>query len=384
MRVLSNKAENAGGFRELSSRIEEATPPERDRTIDTLRGLSLIAVIVGHWLVTAIAWDPDGLVHGSPLATISGSWVVTWVFQVIPLFFVVGGYANAHGWSSARRRGDDYGTWIRGRLRRLLGPPAVAVGIWSFVGMLTLFTDWPRETILSGFQVAVSPLWFIMIYLFVMAATPITLAAHRRFGIWAVVALLAFVAANDAARFIGDAPWAIGILNYFAMWGGAHQLGYRVADGLSRRAALGFAAAGLVVVTAAIGWFDYPISMVGITGAERSNMMPPSAAVAGFTLLQFGVVMLARPALERIMRHPPAWAVVALANSGIMTAFLWHQVALLIVAGTAEQFAEATPGLLAPPDGFGWLGLRAAWILVFTAVLAPLVAAFRRVEARTR
>ncbi len=44
---------------------------------------------------------------------------LTWVLQVMPVFFLVGGYANALSWRSARTRGETYGGWLRARLRRL-------------------------------------------------------------------------------------------------------------------------------------------------------------------------------------------------------------------------------------------------------------------------
>jgi peptidoglycan/LPS O-acetylase OafA/YrhL len=39
---------------DLARRIDDATPPHRDRAVDALRALAIAGVIGGHWLVTAL------------------------------------------------------------------------------------------------------------------------------------------------------------------------------------------------------------------------------------------------------------------------------------------------------------------------------------------
>jgi len=59
-----------------------------------------------------------------------GLWLATWLFQVIPVFFFVGGYANLIAFDSARRRGESVVTFVRQRVRRLLVPSLVFVALW--------------------------------------------------------------------------------------------------------------------------------------------------------------------------------------------------------------------------------------------------------------
>ena len=40
--------------RGLAAKIDAATPAHRDRTVDALRALAIVGVILGHWLVTAL------------------------------------------------------------------------------------------------------------------------------------------------------------------------------------------------------------------------------------------------------------------------------------------------------------------------------------------
>ena len=75
--------------------MAEMAPPERNRYVDFLRGLSILAVVVGHWLVAAPYVDGAGdVVGGNLLGIIPWTQWLTWVFQVMPLFFLVGGFSN--------------------------------------------------------------------------------------------------------------------------------------------------------------------------------------------------------------------------------------------------------------------------------------------------
>ena len=71
--------------------MAEATPGSRDRYVDLLRAFSISVVVLGHWLI-AIIYLKDGRVSGeNALHVIPGLWLSTWILQVMPLFFFVGG-----------------------------------------------------------------------------------------------------------------------------------------------------------------------------------------------------------------------------------------------------------------------------------------------------
>lgn len=75
-----------------ASEIDAATPADRDRWVDTLRVGSLLVVILGHWLMVAIT--PAGQITNA-LAVVPALQPLTWLLQVMPLFFLVGGVAHA-------------------------------------------------------------------------------------------------------------------------------------------------------------------------------------------------------------------------------------------------------------------------------------------------
>src|ERR1700730_5977435 len=110
---------------QLPRRIDAATPPQRDRAVDALRALAIAGVIGGHCLVTALVLGPgngsgNGQGHGStvlsdqsPLASMPWLAPLSWVFQTLAVFFLVGGYSAARGY-----RGG-YLPWLRKRMIRL-------------------------------------------------------------------------------------------------------------------------------------------------------------------------------------------------------------------------------------------------------------------------
>src|SRR5699024_9044956 len=104
--------------RSRAGRVDAATPESRNRVVDFLRAAAITVVVLGHW--TIIAVDPDGGIQ--PHGVLDGAaWThpLTWIFQVMPIFFLVGGYSNALSWRSARRKDLGYAAWLRTRLRRL-------------------------------------------------------------------------------------------------------------------------------------------------------------------------------------------------------------------------------------------------------------------------
>lgn len=90
----------------LAGGIDAATPAGRDRSVDALRAFAILGVVLGHWLVTALTATADGgLSTTSPLAHLPWVAPVSWVFQTLAVFFLVGGHVAALGYATARARG---------------------------------------------------------------------------------------------------------------------------------------------------------------------------------------------------------------------------------------------------------------------------------------
>ena len=160
-------------------------PGSRDRFIDLLRGGSIVAVVVGHWLVADVRWAAGGagagrLVETSSLHEVPAMWPLTWLFVVIPLFFFVGGYANRRSWEGTLRRGEGYATFVDRRVHRVLAPAGLYIAVVAVVGLLLDRAGGVGVRALGG--LFYQPLWFLGAYLCVVALTPLTLRLHARFG----------------------------------------------------------------------------------------------------------------------------------------------------------------------------------------------------------
>ncbi|MFF9811785.1 acyltransferase, partial [Streptomyces coeruleorubidus] len=75
-------------LRRGAERIDAATPPDRDRSVDALRAFAILGVVLGHWLVTALVADGGRLRTSSPLAHMPWLAPISWVFQTLAVFFL--------------------------------------------------------------------------------------------------------------------------------------------------------------------------------------------------------------------------------------------------------------------------------------------------------
>ncbi|WP_416530090.1 acyltransferase family protein [Streptomyces coelicoflavus] len=363
-----------GSLRAAVARIDAATPQERDRAVDALRALAILGVVLGHWLVTALVADGAGLHAASPLQDMPWLSPVSWAFQTLAVFFLVGGHVATRGYASARARGETYGRWLTARLSRLFRPVLAVLTLWTVTAALLLFTGADYPTVHTLVKLALSPMWFLLVFAALTAATPLLTRLHP---LWPLVVVLHV----DLLRFGLGAPSWLGWVNLAAGWLVPYSLGAAWTRGeLDRRRAGWLLLTGGTAATAAlVAWAGYPASMVGVPGASVSNLNPPTLAAVTFGLAQCGLALLLRERLRRAMRRPVAWAAVALVNLSAMTIFLWHQTALMATTATG-LLAGRLPGLHTLPDGLDWVAARLAWLPVFALVLACCWATFRSCE----
>ena len=118
-----------------AAKLAAKTPESRNRYVDFLRAVSICAVVFGHWLMAAPYINGGEIVITSMLEHQQWTRWMTWVFQVMPVFFLVGGYSNGISWQSAQRNGRTYGEWPQVRLQRLIGDIEVDRLIFLMVGV---------------------------------------------------------------------------------------------------------------------------------------------------------------------------------------------------------------------------------------------------------
>ncbi|MCX4408270.1 MULTISPECIES: acyltransferase [unclassified Streptomyces] len=359
-------------------RIDAATPAERDRAVDALRAFAILGVVLGHWLVTALVADGGALHTASPLQHMPWLAPISWVFQTLAVFFLVGGHVATKSYASARARGTTYGPWLRTRLTRLFKPVAAVLTLWTVATVGLLASGTGVATVHTLVKLALSPLWFLLVFAGLTAATPLL---TRLNPLWP----LAVVLHVDLMRFgLGGPSW-LGWVNVAAGWLVPYTLGAAWTRGEldRRRAGWVLFLCGAAATAALVAWAGYPASMVGVPGAAVSNLNPPTLAAVTFGLAQCGLALLLREPLRRWMRRPLAWAAVALVNLSAMTIFLWHQTSMMAVTAVGLLVGRL-PGLHMVPDGLGWVAARLAWLPVFAVALGVCWAAFRSYEQGPR
>jgi hypothetical protein len=254
------------------------------------------------------------------------------------------------------------------------------IALWSGVAIAGPWFGLSPRSVEIGSQVALVPIWFLAVYVAVVAAAPATCLLWRRFGIGSFWALAAGAAAVDAAwRVSGCAP--VGWLNFVFVWLALHQLGYAWRDGwfagLAR--ALPWAAGGLMVLGALVGLASYPISMVTVPGEELSNSSPPTLALLALGAFHAGLILAAeQPALRWLRRGWP-WTTTVFVNGAIMTLYLWHATAMVLLVEVAYRLGASAFAI--EPNSAAWWATRPLWVLALLILLSLFVSIFVRFES---
>ena len=347
---------------------------DRNRYADLLRVVAIGGVVYGHWLLISIT-DTGGQLSGvDALGYVPWAQWLTWLFQVMPVFFLVGGYVNALSWTAHSARGASWTQWVRHRALRLLPPTAVFVVAGVVAVIVARLAGVPSAEVAAASWLITLQLWFLPVYLLLIALTPALLAAHRRWGL-AVPAAMAAAAVLVNVGTLGAHLVVIGYANFLFVWGSIHQWGFSWLDGrLTRRkwrpAVMAVGGAALLACLLALGPFS--VSMV-----EAGNTNPPSVALLAFALTQSGLILALEPAGTRLLARARLWHHVQRLNETTMTVYLWHFVPPIVVAVACYRTGLLPQPAIGSPE---WWLLRLAWFALLTVVLIPLVLVIMRAE----
>jgi hypothetical protein len=355
------------------------TPESRNRYVDFLRAVSICAVVFGHWLMAAPYVDDGGINITSMLEHQQWTRWLTWAFQVMPVFFLVGGYSNAISWQSARRKGRSYSEWLQVRLQRLAGPVLPLLVMWIILAAGAQWLGLRPEMVKVASQMALIPIWFLAVYVMVVVLVPITFSAWQKYRFKSFVLLVLAAAVNDYLFFAADLK-SLGWLNYGFVWLAVHQLGYAWRDGFmaGARPGLAWVIGGGALLIGLIAFGPYPVSMVSVPGQEISNSLPPKLSMLTLGIVQCGLLLSIESPMRRWLDRITPWTAVVLVNSMIMTVFLWHLTASTLAIGGAMLFNDV--GLRVMPGSGAWWAIRPVWILVYLLALLPFALGFGRFE----
>ena len=238
------------------------TSSDRNRYVDFLRAVSILVVITGHWVIAAPYYHDGSLTPGDLLEIQPATQWLTWLFQVMPIFFIVGGYANAVSLESARRREIGYTGWLAVRLNRLVTPLLVLLLGWALIAAILYFCGVSGDVTRLASRAALIPTWFLAIYIMVVVLAPATYIAWQRWGFTSFWALAAIGILVDIAFFMLDLQWT-GWSNYFWVWLAVHHLGYAWRDGRlgSPARLLTYSGISLLVLVLLVFKGPYPLAM---------------------------------------------------------------------------------------------------------------------------
>jgi hypothetical protein len=368
-----------------TSTLAAQTPASRNRVVDFWRVVAIVVVVFGHWLAASIWLMPDGEIalHNS-LEWVPYSGWVTWLVQVMPIFFLAGGYANARALANVDSGQQLRRDWITTRVRRMFTPVIPLLLVWVIL-ILVMRPFVPTEVVYAGAMSATVPLWFLAVYLILTGLAPFTHRWWQTLGPITIALFLGAAIALDVARFVFQVP-AVGWINFLFVWGAVHQMGYWWAtrdavDGVSVRVGW-MTFAGSLSLLIAITWSGlYPVAMVGVPGAGVTNMTPPTFAIAVLGAMQLGVIWGTQPTVRRFAASELGWHAVVAASGVIMTIYLWHLSAMSLFAA-AGLFTFDGALFQFEPGTTAWWITRPVWLAILTLVTLVMVAIFARFEWR--
>lgn len=355
------------------------TPTDRNRAVDLYRGAAMAVVALGHWLGT-VAVVHHGKIDGGNLLDYAPEYGwITWIGQVMPLFFFVGGFASATSLRSAERRGVRPADWIATRLHRMVAPAAALATFWAVALLVGAAVGGFGIVSMAAVGAAI-PLWFLANYTIDTALAPFTFRWFRARPKAFVAVWLALFATAEAAGFahipvLPQLNWVIGWLGFqvagFAWQGGMLPTGRKL---------VALAAAFWALAVAAVAFGPWPAVMLHHGGLEHNPTHPPSTALILFGLAYSLSAAALAPAVDRwLARSARAWRVTVAANGVAMSVYLWHMTAGMLVIGGAWAL-----GLL--PDvqagTSAWWLTKIPFLLVNVIVLVPMVRKLAPIEQR--
>jgi hypothetical protein len=354
-----------------AAEIEAGTPLDRDRAIDVIRIVSLVGVVTGHAVMATSIIADDVFIWGNLLTTSVVFQALTWVFQIMPLFFFAGVAASVGSY----RPTASWGGWLLKRCTRLYRPVFYYLAFWA-VALVVLHDVLPVHVYEPIAGISIQLLWFLGAYVMVLAAMPLLARITTGTRLLAsVVAVYAVVAVVDALR-VTDPSWStVAYLNMLAwLIPGMLGVAYRRSL-LTTRTALHVGVAMFVVNLGLLWLGPYELSLVGIESQHLKNMTPPSLLLAGHAIMLCAFAIAAAPGIGRWARRPRVWRLAVIGNTGAMTLYLWHMPVLLGV-----HLAFDYLGLPRYPGQPHFLTLGVAQLVLVAVLVAATFVVLRPLE----
>lgn len=344
----------------------------RDTSIDLARAWCLVIVVGLHAFMVGVSVSSGAAQLENAMDGWSGFAALSWLVQVMPLFFVLGGFSSLTQWSRLRTTGVTAHSYVARRMQRLLPPAFAAIGVTAVALFALTLSGVPSEIVaIAGFRMG-QVLWFLGVYLLCTAAVPLMVLLHRRAPRATVGGLAAIVVAVDAVRLVTEVQ-AIGFANLLFVWLLLQQFGFFLAEDRlpARRGSL---LGGALVALGAL----LALCVSGVYSPDLyENLNPPTVALVLLGTAQLFLFQLARPALRKAAGVGPVAAAMNAVNARAMTIYSWHMLVLIGLAGLL--LVTVGEGLPEPLSAAWWI-TRPAWFVVVAICVGVVVALVGRRE----
>lgn len=360
----------------ISHRAPE--PGGRDTGIDFLRALCVAGVVLLHAVMVGVT-----VADGRPVfanASEGTWWIVpiSWMLQVMPLFFIIGGFAGFLAHRRHLERGGAASGFVAARVHRLLRPAVFAIGIVGTALALLGLAGVPPEIVeIAGFRYG-QPLWFLGVFLLCQALLPALARAHGRMPKTTLAALVLSALAVDILRALTGIE-GVGFINLAFVWLSLQQIGFFLADGtidrVSRPTRTVAGASALAVLIATFVGGVYSPDLV-------ANINPPTGALLLVGVVHLSAVSLLRDRITAFSRRPVPAAFSAFVNRRTMTIYLWHMPMLLGMAGLLAVAALMTGIALPEPSSIEWWLGRPLWLATALALTSVMAVMLTGIETR--
>lgn len=374
----------------------------RDKAIDLIRFGCLIVVVVLHAMMSAAVLGPDGVVAPTiALSTTAGFTIASWFFQIMPLFFFIGGYASLNGWRRTQATGGTWAEYLRSRLRRLGIPVLVLIGFAGFGLALASELGVPAELLTEASTRIGQPLWFLAVYVGLTSLVPVAAHFHDNAPRRTVAVLaVAVIAVDELVGLTGIT--ALGYLNFLFVWPLIQQCGFFFTDALRSplRVWLHWTVmiAALVTLGALVGFGVYSPNML-------VNLNPPTGALVLLGAAQMCGLRLGHAWLSDLVAggsDPSAagheqrgriWdRIIAWGNAFGMHIYLWHMPVVITLIGGLGYLANLVTGVSVGPgmslaglvlpeiESVWWWASRPLWLLTVMGLASILAVGMSKVR----
>ncbi|WP_157509483.1 acyltransferase family protein [Glaciibacter superstes] len=343
--------------------------PNRERSVDLVRAICLVVVVVLHGTMAGVTIGQGGLEITNVMEGQVWFAPASWVLQIMPLFFLVGGFSSLTQWRRMQLRGEPASEYVRGRVVRLLRPALILFSVVAGACAAAILLGADEALVAAAAYRIGQPLWFLAVYLGTACLVPVMSRLHDRAKGLTLAGLLATVVAVDIVRLVTGLE-AFGFLNLAFVWLFLQQLGFFSGYGASvRRAAPAVVVTGLaaLVLLTTVGPYS-PDMLV--------NLNPPTACLVILGIVQAAILVMLRPRLNRMMRSNALGKAVDAIGNRSMTIYLWHLPVMVTVVlcmlFLGVPFAE--------PLSLEWWVTRTYWLGTVALALAPVAWALGRLE----